>query len=172
MYPCQVILLLSALILTACDDPKCSTSESTSIDGIDVSAMDGWHNLSDADRAVVTTFIDKAKALDPAWLELQRASNRASNPTEFAAALDRFTEAVKIWLPSYLTARYALKEVDQLENAEKFLLLRLQTKDPDLNAIANDIGRVRKRFSYDPGVQSSLREFVLTARKIPGFKNQ
>ncbi|MEP4079024.1 hypothetical protein [Haloferula sp.] len=172
MHPFRAIPILAAVILGACGDPNDATPESASINGVDVSAMEGWDKLSDPDREVVTSFIHEARALDSAWLELQRVSNAASTPSEFSASLDQFTEAVKNWLPDYLTARDALKGIEGLDHAEEYLLLRLQAKDPDLNAIANDVGKIREKFSEDPGVQASLREFVLAASKIPGFGKQ
>ena len=176
-------LAFSAVLVCACDNsPEVTVGSSNAegkverkasgkaepkvgseIDGIDVSKLEGWAELSSDGRAAVADFIREARALDPEWLELQRAMNAASEPKQFVAALNRFTAALNEWLPGYLKAGENLRMFDGLRNAEKYLGAKLQSKGPDLSAIVGKVGEVYERFSEDPEVRASTQKLSSVA---------
>ncbi|MES2923991.1 MAG: hypothetical protein V4819_20730 [Verrucomicrobiota bacterium] len=168
----RAFLAFSAVLLCACDkSPEVTTGSSNAegkvepkvgseIDGIDVSKLEGWAELSSDGRAAVADFVREARALDAEWLELQRAMNAASEPKQFVAALNRFTAALSEWLPGYLKAGENLRMFDGLRNAEEYLFAQLQSKGPDLSAIVGKVGEVYERFSEDQEVRASTQKLI------------
>jgi len=141
------------------------------VEGIDVSKLEGWADLPSEGRAVVADFIREVRALDPEWLELQRAMNAANEPKQFVAALDRFSQAAAEWESECSRARANLRMVHGLPNAEEHLSLELQSKGPDLKAIGGKVAEVYERFSKDPEVQAAVQRWTSWRKALADLRS-
>ena len=135
--------------------PENESEIGNEIDGIDVSKLEGWEQISSAGRTEVARFIRKAREIEPEWLLLQEAMNDTDDPKLLVVALDRFSGALSEWLPGYLKAKEKLKMSDELRMLEASLTAEVNSKGPNYGAIvAKAIGFFEK-FPEDKEVQAS-----------------